>query len=128
MRETDTAGIVFINGEAFAPNHPKAKEFLSRNSPSKLHSEKPQSVERSKGEDRGLEAPAPSICYRVTFIVRRPRLLDDGDNDRFALKCGRDFITSMVGLTSDKGPGISFDYHQIQSRSKSTTVIIEYES
>lgn len=66
-----------------------------------VHSEKPQPNRRREGEDRGVEAAKESTVIRVTYIVRRPRLLDSHDNQRAALKPISDFITTGLGIKSD---------------------------
>lgn len=92
---------------------------------SKLRAEKSEQNRGSEGEDRGVEAPAESIRFRVTIIVRRPRLLDHGDNDRGALKPIRDFTAKDLGFKNDDDPRLEWVYHQIKDKAKSTTVLIE---
>lgn len=99
--------------------------IFGSNPPARLHPDKPESNGRGKGEDCGVVEVQKSVSYRVTFIVRRPRLLDNGDNDRASLKPLRDRVSSLLGFRSDDEPNLGWVYFQIKDRAKSTTVIIE---
>lgn len=102
--------------------------LLRADSSTGVRAKKSQRNERGQGEDCGVGADPQSVHYCATIIVRRPRLLDAGDNDRASLKAVRDRIAAALGLPDDKPPGITFDYCQIQSKAKSTTVIIEQKT
>jgi hypothetical protein len=120
------AEYVEINGQHYSTGYVKSHpELLRPNPPAGIRPNQSERDERRKGEAGALEESKTSVRYRVTFIVRRPRLLDTGDNDRSAIKPLRDRVTEALGLPDDREPGIAFEYQQIQSRAKSTTVLID---
>jgi hypothetical protein len=94
----------------------------------RLRAEKPQSDQRSEGQDRELEQGKESFSYRITISVFRKRLLDNHDNARSALKPIVDLITTTLGFASDDCPELEWEYHQIKtSGSQGTLILISYQ-
>lgn len=79
---------------------------------------------RGEGEDCGVVENETSLRYCVEIIVCRPRLLDDGDNDRSSLKPLRDRIAGFLRFYDDDDPRLEWRYSQIKSPNKGVTVII----
>lgn len=86
--------------------------------------QKPQSNERSQSQDPRMEEGQPCIRYRITITVYRKRLLDQGDNDRYATKPLRDCIATYLGFSNDNDECLEWDYHQVKSRSQGVHVLI----
>ncbi len=122
MRETDTAGIVWINGEAFAPNHPKAK--VHRQPVGGLDGPKSEQGQRRESKASGMVGIEASVGCVITLTSYRRRLLDGHDNLMAAHKPLVDRITEDLGFSSDNDTRIKWEYQQIVTRGATGTSVV----
>lgn len=114
-------GIILQISEATKKRNPA---IFRANSHAGACAKKPESDGRGEGEDRGVAEIQKSIRYSIEIIMLRPRLLDDGDNDRSSVKPLRDRIAGFLRFYSDDDPRLEWRYSQIKSPNKGVTVII----
>lgn len=121
MRKTDHLAIAKNSkSEAFRKLNPHIFALAG------LRPAQPKPDQRSKSQDQRMEARQERIRYRVTFTVYRKRLLDQGDNDRYAMKPLRDRVAEYLGLANDNNEFLQWHYFQIKSRGPlGTHVLIE---
>lgn len=80
---------------------------------------------RRQGEDRQLDKSKEGVCYCVTIISIRSRLVDQHDNLRTGCKPLVDLITNYLGFANDDNPRLLWRYGQVLSQTKGTVVVIE---
>jgi len=111
---------------------PNASESFKRLNPElynqsvarSVRASQPERDKRRKIQDQGVETSPECRRYRVVFTVYRKRLLDDGDNDAYALKPCRDHLVQFLGMPNDSKQYFDFEYHQIKSSTVQGTHIL----
>lgn len=63
------------------------------------------------------------FTWRIAFLSCRRRLLDEGDNDRAALKPLRDAVARSLGFSNDNDPVLEWCYDQCEVRAPNGVLV-----